>query len=273
MKVKSTMQRLAGLIEFVVASGLAIFFHMVLEEKEAALSIFGIGMLLSLATWLLREDIIEMREKIVDDYREFHALPDAMNRIDDPDCLIKAKKIVDRVTRNMSLLQRGFIPMDETEFMMEATKAADATERSLVSVNQLTAGWDTRGAIIRYYQANKQAIKRGVKVTRIFVLWRAQLPECDVQKMLKTHYDDGIGVRVIYRDELPTCGEVGWAKACSYNFGVYDDRLVVDVCAPAPYFGIKTSHREEVLRYLHLYEMVDHSSHGVILQEGEIIQE
>lgn len=273
MKVKSTMQRLAGLIEFVVASGIAIFFHMVLEEKEAALSIFGIGLLLSLATWLLREDIIGVQEKIVDVYRDFHELPDAMHRIEDADCQLKAKQILERVTRNMTLLQRGFIPLDETEFMMEATKAADAAERTLKSVNPLTPGWDTRGAIIKYYRSNVQAISRGVKVTRIFVLWKPQLAEADVQKMLRTHFEDGIEVRVIYRDELPSCGEAGWAKDCSHNFGAYDERLVVDVSAPAPYFGIKTTHREEVLRYLHLFELVDHSSHGVSLREGIIVQE
>jgi hypothetical protein len=272
MKVKSTMQRLAALIEFVVAAGIAIFFHMVLEEKEAALSIFGVGMLISLASWLLREDLIGVREKILDDYREFHELPAALHRIDDPDCLAKARQIIDRVTRNMTLLQRGFIPLEETEFMMEATRAAAATEKTIKSVNPLTPGWDTRGSIIRYYQANKQAVTRGVKVTRIFVLWHSQLTEGPVQKMLRTHYQDGIEVRVILRDELPACGEVGWAKDCSYSFGIFDERMVVDISAPIPYFGVKTTQRDELFRYLHLFELVDHASHPVALNDDRIVQ-
>jgi hypothetical protein len=271
MRVKSTMQRLAALIEFVVASGLAAFFHIVLEEKGAALSIFGCGLLLSLATWLLREDIIEMREKMLEDYCEHHELPDVMSKIHDPECIAKAKQIIARVTRNMTLLQRGFIPLDETEFMLEATKAADATTKTLKSVNPLTPGWDTRGAIIKYYQANKRALQRGVKVTRAFVLRREQLLETDVQNMLRTHFEDGFEVRVIYRDDLPACGETGWAKECSFSFGVYDDQIVVDVSSPAPYFGVKTTQPEEVSRYLHLFALVEHASHQVSLRENIIV--
>jgi hypothetical protein len=272
MKVKLRMQRMAALIEFVVGAGLAIFFHFVLHDQVAAFSIFGVGLLLSLATWLLREDIIEIRERLVEEYREFHELPDVMRRIEDPECLQKAREIIARITRNMSLLQRGFIPMDETEFMLEATKAADATQQTLKSVNPLTPGWNTVGAIIKYYQANKRALERGVRITRTFVLRRDQLNETDVQKMLRTHYEDGIEVKVVYREELPTGGEAGWAKNCSFNFGMYDDRLVVDVSAPAPYYGVRTSQPVELVRYLRMLDLVDHASHAVTLNENVIIQ-
>ena len=272
MKVKLRMQRMAALIEFLVGAGLAIFFHMVLHDRVAAFTIFGVGLLLSLATWLLREDIVEIRERLLEEYREFHELPDAMRRIEDPECLQKAREIVVRITRNMTLLQRGFIPMDETEFMMEATKAADEAQRTLKSVNPLTPGWDTRGVIIKYFQANKRAVERGVKVARTFVLRRDQLSEPEVQRMLRTHYDDGIEVKVAYRDELPAGGEAGWAKDCSFNFAVFDDRLAVDVSAPAPYFGVRTSQRGEVARYHQMLALVEHASHAVTLRENEIIQ-
>jgi len=266
------MQRMAALIEFVVGSGLAIIFHLVLHDRVAAFTIFGVGLLLSLGTWLLREDIIDIRDRLLAEYREFHELPDAMRKIEDPECIQKAREIILRIKGNMSLLQRGFIPMDETEFMLEATKASDAAQRTLKSVNPLTPGWDTRGAIIKYYQANKRALERGVKITRTFVLRRDQLQEAEVQKMLRTHYEDGIEVKVAYRDELPAGGEAGWAKDCSFNFAVYDDRLVVDVSAPAPYYGVRTSQSKELARYLRMLDLVDHASHSVTLRENEVIQ-
>ncbi|HXE97367.1 MAG TPA: hypothetical protein VN642_13235 [Dongiaceae bacterium] len=272
MKVKARMQKMAALIEFVVSAVLAVFFHMALHEQAVALTVFGVGLLLSLATWLLREDINEIREKLLEEYREFHELPDAMRRIEDPECLKKAREIIARITRNMSLLQRGFIPMDETEFMMEATKAADAAQQTLRSVNPLTPGWDTRGVIIKYYQANRRALERGVKVTRTFVMRRDQLAEAEVQKLLRTHHMDGIEVKVAYRDELPAGEEVGWAKDCSYNFGVFDNKIVVDVSAPVPYYGVKTTQRAELVRYLRMLDLVDHASHGVALRDDEIVQ-
>ena len=272
MTVKAKMHPMAALIEFVASAGLAIFFHLVLHEREVAFTIFGVGLLLSLATWLLREDILKIREKLLYEYREFHELPDALRKIDDPECHKKAREIIARITRNMSLLQRGFIPMDETEFMLEATKAADATEHTLKSVNPLTPGWDTRGAIIKYYQSNKRAVERGVKVTRTFVLRREQLHESEAQRMLRTHYEDGIEVKVAYREELTTGGEVGWTKDCSFNFGVYDDKFVVDVSAPAPYYGIRTSQRVEVGRYLQILDLVEHAAHAVYLHDNEIVQ-
>lgn len=273
MAIRPAVQKMAIFIEFFVGAGLAIFFHLVLEDHAAALIIFGIGLLLSVATWLIREEVSETRERLLDDYREFHSLPDVMRRIDDPECQIKARQIIARVTRNMSLLQRGFIPMDETEFMLEATRAADAATSSLKSVNPLTPGWDTRGAIIKYYQANCRAIARGVRIVRTFVLRREQLAEPEVQKMLMTHYRDGIEVRLVYRDELPAGGEAGWARDCSFNFGIFDDRQVVDVSAPAPYYGVRTSQPDEVARYLKLLDFIDHASHAVRLENDTILQE
>ena len=60
MKFKSRMQRMAALIEIILGATLAIFFHFVLHDRVAAFTIFGVGLLLSLSTWLLREDITEI---------------------------------------------------------------------------------------------------------------------------------------------------------------------------------------------------------------------
>lgn len=46
---------MAILTEFLAGSGLAIFFHWVPHYQEAAYTICGVGLLLSLATCLLRE--------------------------------------------------------------------------------------------------------------------------------------------------------------------------------------------------------------------------
>jgi hypothetical protein len=265
MKVKSGMQRMAALIEFIVGATLAIVFHFVLEDAVAAFTIFGVGLLLSLSTWLLREDVIEIRERLLAEYREFHELPDALRRIEDPECLRKARESITRVASTLALLQRGFIPLDQTEFMLEATKAADGTQRTLKSVSSLAA-WEMRGAVLKYYQANKRAAERGVKISRTFVLRRGRTLDAEVQKILETHRKDGIEVKVLYRDELPA-GEAGWTKDCSFNFEIYDDRLVVDVSAPPPYYGVKVCQRAELVRYHQMFNLIDHASAATFGEE------
>ena len=64
MKISKRIQEMAVFIEFLASTGLAIFFHIVLHNPEVAYSIFGIGILLSLATYLLREDLEKTRHEL-----------------------------------------------------------------------------------------------------------------------------------------------------------------------------------------------------------------
>jgi hypothetical protein len=63
---------MAILIEFLTGSGLAIFFHWVLHSPEVAYTVFGIGILLSLATYFLREEMEHTREKLSERYYQAH---------------------------------------------------------------------------------------------------------------------------------------------------------------------------------------------------------
>jgi len=51
------IHNLAVFVEFLASAGLAVFFHLVLHKPDVAYVIFGVGILLSLATTCLREDI------------------------------------------------------------------------------------------------------------------------------------------------------------------------------------------------------------------------
>ena len=68
MKINKKIQEMANFIEFIASAGLAIFFHLVLNNPGVAYSIFGIGILLSLATYLLREDLEKTRLVLVEQY-------------------------------------------------------------------------------------------------------------------------------------------------------------------------------------------------------------
>lgn len=267
------IQHMAVFIEFLAGSGLAIFFHWVLDYKEAAYVIFAVGILLSLVTWLLREEIEKTREELREQYLQAHEIPEAIARITDPECQTRASELMTGTKRTLALLQQGYIPLDDTEFYLEGAKLADHATRSIKAVDPLTSGWGSRGAMLNFYQSNLRALDRGVRITRIFVVGRDELIEPDVQKVLLAQYNDDIDVRIVYRDELPVASDIsGRDTNSSCDFAIYDDQSVTDVfIQPGKYFGRKTSQQAEVEKYLRLYELIEHSALTVSIDDEQVI--
>ena len=106
MKFTKKIQHMAVFIEFLAASGLAIFFHMILHIPEAAYSIFGIGILLSLATHLIREDLENTRCELTGQYHQAHEITFAIAQINDSECQIKAQELLNGIKRTILLLQQ-----------------------------------------------------------------------------------------------------------------------------------------------------------------------
>ena len=259
--------------EFLAGSGLAIFFHMVLHHEEAAFIIFGVGILMSLATYLLREDIEQTREKLLVEYDSAHEITFTLAQMTDPECRDKAYEILAGTQRTLALLLQGYVPLDETEFYLKGTKYFSESTRHIKTVDPMTIGWDSRGSLLNYYQANLRAIERGVVVTRIFVLDREDLTDAEVQKVLLLQLKDGIEVRIAHRDELPAASETsGRDAATSFDFAIYDDKVATEVFSlPGKYFGRKTRVPALVANYQHLFELVAHSSHHVAVEEDRVV--
>jgi hypothetical protein len=267
------IHNMAVFIEFLAGSGLAIFFHLVLHHAEAAYIIFGIGVLLSLATYLLREDITQTRDKLIDQYDHAHEITFTIARMTDPECRAKAHEIMAGIKRTLTLLQEGYIPLDETEFYMKGAKYMDESNRRVRVVDPVTVGWDSRGALLNYYQANLRALERGVQITRVFVIGREELADAEVQKVLLPQLRDGIDVRIAFRDELPTASEIsGRDTASSFDFAIYDDQVATEVFGqPGKYFGRKTREHALVANYQRLFELTEHSSHTVAVEDDRVI--
>ncbi|HEX9022734.1 MAG TPA: hypothetical protein VF799_02740 [Geobacteraceae bacterium] len=264
---------MAVFIEFLAGSGLAIFFHLVLHNAEAAYIIFGIGVLLSLATYLVREEIVSTREKLSDRYDHAHEITFAIARMSDPECQAKAHEIIAGTKRTLALLQQGYIPLDETEFYLKGTKYMDECRHSAKAVDPVTAGWDSKGALVNYYQANLRAIERGVQITRIFVINRDELADATVQRLLLSQLRYGIEARVAYRDELPTASDIsGRDTNSAYDFAIYDNQVATEVFSQTGrYFGRKTREPGLVANYQHLFDLIEHSSHAVAITDEQVV--
>lgn len=274
MNLTQKIQEMAVFIEFIASAGLAIFFHMVLHNPEAAYSIFGIGILLSLATYLLREDLEKTRHELTDLYHQAHELTFALAQISDPECQLRAQELLAGSKRTISMLQQGFIPLDENEFYLEGAKCSDTAQYRIKAVDPITTGWLSRGVLVNCYQSNLRALDRGVAITRIFVMNREELVDPDIQKVLMTQYSDDIEIRISFRDELPTTANnhSGRDTNSSYDFAVYDDQVATEVFPQSGiYFGRKTGQTVNVERYQRLYELIEHSSHAVVMEEEQII--
>ncbi|MBE0596835.1 MAG: hypothetical protein IH614_06185 [Desulfuromonadales bacterium] len=258
-------------LEFLVGAGLAIFFHSVLHYQEAAYVIFGIGMLLSLATFLVKEEIGKTKEALLVEYQKAHEIPFELARISDPDCRAKAQELIAGTKRTITLLQHGFIPLDEAEFYLEGARLAEQATGRLKAVDPITAGWLTRGALIKYYQSNLRALDRGVRITRIFILDREHLDDPEVQEALLTQYRDDIDVRVAFGSELPAARDLE-EIVCSWDFAVYDERCVTDSCGQSgKSFGKKTSSPDEVAKYLRLFDLIEHNAQAVVVEGDRIV--
>lgn len=267
------VKNIAILIEFLAGAGLAIFFHWILEMPQAAYTIFGIGILLSLVTYLLREELEEMREGLLKQYCHAHELTFALARISDPECHAKANELLAGTKRTLALLQEGVIPLDESQFYLDGAKSADQAMHQIKAVDPLTPGWQSRGALINFYQANLRAIERGVRITRLFVINRPDLSDPEVQKVLYAQLRDGVDVRIAFRDEIPVGSDLGGHEtATPCDFAIYDDRTATGVFPQSgKFYGLKTGVISEVAKYLYLYDLIEHSSHAVIEQDEQII--
>jgi hypothetical protein len=265
---------MAVFIEFLASAGLAIFFHIVLDTPQVAYSIFGIGILLSLTTYLLREDLEKTRHELTDQYHQAHELTFALAQISDPECQVRAQELLAGNKRTISMLQQGFIPLDETEFYLEGAKCSDMAQRRIKAVDPITAGWLSRGVLVNFYQSNLRALDRGVAITRIFVMNREELTDPDIQKILLSQFGDDIDVRIAFRDELPTTANnhSGRDTNSSYDFAIYDDHTTTEVFSQSGiYFGRKTGQQVNVERYQRLYELIEHSAHAVVVEDEQIL--
>jgi hypothetical protein len=273
MTLGKKIQNMAVFIEFLTGAGLALFFHWVLHYPEAAFSIFGIGILLSLATYLLREDLEKTRTELTDHYHQAHEIVFAVAQITEPECLHKAHELLAGTKRTIRLLQQGFIPLDETEFYLEGAKHTDLATQHLKAVDPVTSGWLSRGALVNFYQSNLRALERGVAITRIFVMNRDDLADPDAQKILQLQYSDGVEVRVAFRDELPTASDIsGRDTDSSFDFAIYDDQVVTDVFPQSgKFYGRKTATSLETERYLRLFEIIGHNSHAITMEDERVI--
>lgn len=246
--------------EFIIGSGLAIYFDYILQYREAAYILFGVSILLALTTYLLRREIMTSHNELMNLYYNTQEITEALANIHDAECQQKAEELLRVFKKNLELLKHNYLLLTEAEFYLEGAKALEKTQCRVKAVDPLQVNWDGKGALLNYYQANLQAMARGVQITRIFVIGQRDFFDTTVQKTLYKQAQDGIDVRITYREDLQF--QYDEISGHTLDFAIYNDALVTDRgLENRSFFGKKTKDSAEIEKYLRLFNLIEHHSH------------
>jgi hypothetical protein len=244
-------------IEFIVGALLAIYFHWVLQYHEASYIVFGVGLLLSLATYLIKEQVKTTQRQLMAVYEGDHGISQALATISDSECQDKSHELLTDFKRHLTQLQQGYLLLNQSEFYLEGVKALEQSTQLVKAVDPLQVDWDSRGSLVNYYQANLNALKRQVKIIRIFVMNRRELENPNVLQTLQQQLGDGVEVRIAYLEDLQSKG----STVDSLDFAIYDDQIVTDRNPPnSHYFGKRTTQTTEIEKYQRLFNVIEHHS-------------
>lgn len=194
-----------------------------------------------------------------DDIDDLEDINEALAAIKDPECRLKSLELLSTFKNNLALLKHSYLLLDETEFYLEGAKAIASTQNRVKAVDPFLVDWNRGGALSNYYQANVDAVARGVQITRIFVISRRDSLDQSVQQDLYKQSKDGIDVRITFREDLPA--EHNDIAAHSLDFAIYNDALVTDRgLENGSYFGKKTKNAVEIDKYLRLFNLIEQYS-------------
>jgi hypothetical protein len=245
------------LIEFLVAAGLALGFHFGLSLEREAYVLFGVGVLLTLAVHLILDRLHAAEMRTIEAVARAHRIESALERVHDPEAIVKSRSVLDTTYRVLALLGDGAIPLTEGEYYFEASQCLAQCTREIRAINSVdVTDWLGKVQKRKYYEDQVRTRGRGVAIARIFVLRRVDLEDPDVLRTIRHQQDDGIAVRVALHEDVAFSGREGVEMAT--NFVLFDDKvLIARTRLLGLYYGKKTRAPEEIERYHRMYELLD----------------
>lgn len=244
-------------IEFLVAAGLALVFHVGLRLEREAYVLFGVGVLLTLAVHLVLDRMQALHRQTYEAIGRVTRLDATLERINDPEGIVKGRAVVETAQQVLALLSQGSIPLTEGEYYYEASRCLDGCAREIKAVNSVDiTDWIGKVQKQNYYRDQVRTRRRGVTIARIFVVRRSELANQDVVRTILHQQDDGIAVRIALAEDLAFSGREGIAMPT--NFVLFDGRVLI---ARTPlfgmYYGKKSQAADEIARYQRVYEIMD----------------
>lgn len=244
------------LLEFLMTAGLALLFHVGLHMEREAYVVFAVGLLLTSVVYLLETRIAELKASILDAIGHLQPLHSLVDLIGDVEAATKGRTLLESTHNILALLRQGDIPLTESEYYYETTQSLGRCAHLVQAVNAVDiADWIGKMQKRNYYRAQVEALQRGIKVWRIFVLHRTELESLDIERTIRSQLDDGIKVCVALREDLRFSGQEG--VETDANFVLLDHReLFIRKSVLGLYYGKKTRLPSEIARFERTYRIL-----------------
>ncbi|MEO5657889.1 MAG: hypothetical protein ABIO65_02480, partial [Nitrospiria bacterium] len=214
------------LLEFLVAAGLALLFHFGLRLEHEAYVLFGVGVLMTLAVHLILDRVHLLHQRTYEAIGRVTRFDAALERITDPEGLVKGRAVIETAQHVLALLGQGSIPLTEGEYYYEASRCLDRCTRKIAAVNSVDiTDWMGKVQKQNYYRDQVRARERGVKIARVFVVRRSDLANQDVIRTIRHQQDDGIAVRIALYEDLAFSGREGITMPS--NFVLFDGQVLI----------------------------------------------
>ncbi len=274
-----------SLIEFLLASSIALAFHFGLHMEKEAYTVFGVGLLLALSVSLIMHKLEQIENRFKKLFMSVHPLDALMDQLDDPVRASKGRSFMGMTESLLKMLSEGAIPLTEAEYYYEASQSLADCKKEVRAVNSIEiADWMGKVQKKNYYRDQVRAHCSGIAIRRIFVLRPLDLLNAEVLLTIRNQLKDGIDVRIAMWDDVHLSGAE--QVEMPINFVLFDGGpLILRSPLFGIYYGKKVSSKEEVSRFKRIYEILEQHarlpedvlpgaavSEAVILSEGKQVE-
>ena len=230
------------LIEFLVSTALSLIFHFALHQPVVAYVIFGTGVLITLATYIIIE-------RITTEFEEGNRIRQLVGNIRDPVFIEVAHNTVRECEQKLNGIAKGRMKVDADELsLLEVNALRNATKRACAVCLLHPDEWDKQGWK-NYLVENKKAVERGLPFSRILVLDKESIKDTQRRTVIENHIQTGANIMIVWAHETP--------RELQRDFVVIDNKqcfISVMVGITKIVGGIITNNREDIREYLAVFD-------------------
>lgn len=230
------------LLEFLVGAALALVFHFALHQPIVAYVVFGVGLLITLATWLIIDRIqLEIRTS--------NKIEGLLSEIKDTRFVEAARETVAECEHRLLELIKGRMRVGPDELSIIEIRSLQKTKHHAYAVCLGHPDeWDKQGWK-NYLAENERAVQRGIHFTRILVLEKEAINDQAKRSVVQRHMQTGANVLVVWADETP--------HDLQRDFVIIDNEecLISEMLGTTKIIGgLITTDRDDIHEYLSVFE-------------------